>query len=116
MTRSTAREACLTQGQRIRRARLLAHMSMAEVGAELGVSKVAVWSWEHDQSSPRTDNRQALARLLDTPIDRLFDSENAPAPDLSSIVADCQQRIARAAGVDHAAVTINIVYGGPTTH
>ena len=53
---------------RLTQARRLAGMTKKAVAERIGVSAVAVGQWEAGTASPRPDNVDALARLLDVPV------------------------------------------------
>ena len=50
-------------GERIREARLRAHLSQEKVAELIGVSRQAVTKWESSQSAPSTDNLFKLAEV-----------------------------------------------------
>ena len=66
-------------GERIREARLRAHLSQEKVAELIGVSRQAVTKWESDQSAPSTDNLFKLAEVLGTTVDILIAPEDNTA-------------------------------------
>ena len=63
-------------GERIREARLRAHLSQEMVAELVGVSRQAVTKWESGLSCPSTDNLFKLAQVLGTTVDLLIAPEN----------------------------------------
>lgn len=53
-----------TAGARLRRLRTVAAYTQAQVAAALGVDRVTVVRWEHDERVPHRSHRVALAELL----------------------------------------------------
>ena len=66
-------------GERIREARLRAHLSQEKVAELVGVSRQAVTKWESGLSSPSTDNLFKLAQVLGTTVDFLIAPEDNSA-------------------------------------
>lgn len=66
-------------GERIREARLRAHLSQEKVAELIGVSRQAVTKWESGQSAPSTDNLFKLAEVLGTTVDLLIAPEDSAA-------------------------------------
>ena len=66
-------------GERIREARLRAHLSQEKVAELIGVSRQAVTKWESGQSAPSTDNLFKLAEVLGTTVDLLIAPEDSTA-------------------------------------
>jgi len=66
-------------GERIREARLRAHLSQEKVAELIGVSRQAVTKWESGQSAPSTDNLFKLAEVLGTTVDILIAPEDNTA-------------------------------------
>ena len=66
-------------GERIRQARLRAHLSQEKVAELIGVSRQAVTKWESGLSAPSTDNLFKLAEVLGTTVDILIAPEDKTA-------------------------------------
>lgn len=66
-------------GERIREARLRAHLSQEKVAELIGVSRQAVTKWESGLSAPSTDNLFKLAEVLGTTVDILIAPEDSAA-------------------------------------
>lgn len=66
-------------GERIREARLRAHLSQEKVAELIGVSRQAVTKWESGLSAPSTDNLFKLAEVLGTTVDLLIAPEDSAA-------------------------------------
>jgi transcriptional regulator with XRE-family HTH domain len=97
-----------TMGKRIRSARLARKISLEKLGQKLGgLSKVSVWSWEVDRSSPRKDRLISLAEALEVSPEWLIHGDDVHSRDC--IIRDSKMRIAEAYGVDHKCVEIRVL-------
>ena len=101
-------------GERIRRGRKARGWSLDKLASEVGVSKVSVWGWEHDRSKPRLQVLERLGAALGMPPHSLLGDYDAPSRQVSELIADCQNRIADAVGVEVDAVEIKITFRGPS--
>lgn len=63
----------------IKKARLERGLSQAKFAQAIGVSYVTLRSWESGKAKPATHTKEALSKLLDVPIDKLF--EEVPEED-----------------------------------
>ena len=79
--------------QRLRKARGL---TLAEVAAELEVSKPTVWAWEKGRARPLDDRIEALAQVLGVPKSEL--EATGPGPALQELLENSRSEIARACG------------------
>lgn len=108
----------LTFGTRVSHLRHEKGLSQVQLGKTVGVSGTCVWNWEVDNTFPRTGALAKLATALSTTPEYLRDGpqSDGPAPGLadgetlSSIIRDCRQQIARAAGLNIAAVRVALDY------
>ena len=62
----------MTLGERMKALRISRKMSQETVAELVGISRQAVNKWEHDQSTPSTDNLFKLAEILGTSVDQLL--------------------------------------------
>ena len=76
-------------GERIKQARLRAHLSQEKVAELIGVSRQAVTKWESGQSAPNTENLFRLAEILGTTVDQLI----APEDNSRSIAEEVYRMI-----------------------
>ena len=60
-------------GQRLKNLRLERGYTQQDLSSAVGVSTVAVRSWEHNTKKPNMDALIALGRFLNTSIDTLLD-------------------------------------------
>lgn len=84
-------------------------MSLEELGQGLGLSKVSVWCWEADRSSPRKDRLGPLAEALGVCVRWLLYGDEADGQ--ARAISDSRIRIAEAYGVDPEHVEIRVVFG-----
>ena len=63
----------------LRRARLLADLTLTQLGELSGVSRMTIYKIEHDGQSPTLDTAQRLAIALDSSVDALFPIEGRNA-------------------------------------
>ena len=101
-----------TLGQRIKRARLSRGWTLDKLASEVGVSRVSVWGWEHDRSSPRLEMLAKISSAFGLTTQALLEGDQFSAPQVADLIADCQRRIANAVGVQAEAVEIKISFGG----
>ena len=105
--------------ERLRRLRVSQGLTLKDIAATLGVSKPAVWKWEHGRVMPRRWYISALAEALSVSIPELMlgghpeevFSGNVGRDEqasLADILTQCRLRVAAAAGVDVEAVQITI--------
>lgn len=50
-------------------------LTMEQLAKKLGVTKVAVWSWEHGNSLPNTTRLFQLADVFGVTVEELFEKE-----------------------------------------
>lgn len=86
-------EALSARLQRLRKARGL---TLAEVAAELEVSKPTVWAWEKGRARPLDDRIEALAQVLGVPKSEI--EASGPGPALQQLLEQSREQIARACG------------------
>lgn len=89
--------------QRLRKARGL---TMAQLGAELGVSKPTVWAWEQGRARPVDSRIEALAEALGADPSELVPGRDSPA--LRDLLARSREQIAEAFGTSPDNVRIMI--------
>jgi transcriptional regulator with XRE-family HTH domain len=99
-------------GSRLRRARIDRGLSIADVVAELGVSRPTVWAWEKGRTTPKAERLKALSALygiserelmfgapdVQQSEPRQVESESAPSGQLPEVIARSKSEIAAAAG------------------
>jgi len=56
-------------GDKLRVARALANKSLRDVGAEIGVSAMAISKWEAGRATPESSKLVAIAKLYDVSLD-----------------------------------------------
>ena len=99
-------EAAASFGKRIEQLRKTRGLTLADVAAELGVSKPTVWAWEKGKARPIEDRIPALAEILRvSPSDLVARSM---APNLAEAVLAARKNIAATCGVDLNKVRIMI--------
>lgn len=86
-------EALAVRLQRLRKARGL---SMAQVAAQLGVSKPTVWAWEQGKARPVETRLEALAQALGVSREELMPGPQTPA--LRELLNRTRAQIAAALG------------------
>lgn len=95
-------------GQRIKHARKARGWTLEKLASEANVSKVSVWSWEHERTKPRPETLSRVNALLDLENLAPINSEAAVGHLVSEAIADHQRRIASLVGVELDAVEIKI--------
>ena len=80
-------------------------LSLAEIGAKLGVTRTAVWNWYTGKSEPRSSTRIKIAQLLETPEDHVISATQKP---FQQLLSDAKAMIAEGLEVPADAVTITI--------
>lgn len=70
----------MTLEKKLVRLRKKEGMSQADVSEKLNVSRQAVSRWEAGDSSPSTENLQALCKLYNVKLDDLLDESNEEVP------------------------------------
>ncbi|MXP13185.1 helix-turn-helix domain-containing protein [Altererythrobacter confluentis] len=93
-------------GSRLRRLRKERRMTMAQLGAQLGVSKPTIWAWEQGKARPLGERMAALAQALGIEEQDLKTSRDTPA--LVGLIASSRQQIAAAYGTTADKVRIMI--------
>ncbi|MBS0482429.1 MAG: helix-turn-helix domain-containing protein [Proteobacteria bacterium] len=91
---------------RLQRLRKQRGLTLAAIGAALGVSKPTVWAWEQGRSRPTPDHLAALARALAVPETEL--AGTITNPRLPGVLNHARQQIADAMGIDPEKVRILI--------
>lgn len=99
-------------GQRIRQARRALGWSLQDLASKLAVSKVSVWSWEHDRSRPRFPMMERLGKVLAIPLPTLMIGP-ASGETLSELTQYCRDRISDVLGISSDAVEITITLENP---
>jgi len=93
-------------GARLQRLRKRRSLTLAQLAAELGVSKPTVWAWEQGKARPVESRIDALAEALETTrAELLVVRDNAVLPEL---LARCREQIAGAAGTSADKIRIMI--------
>lgn len=95
-----------TLGAILQRARTAAGLSLAEVGARLGVSKPTVWAWEHDRARPLEERLDEIAEALGLEPGLLRQGHETPAQ--RALVNRAREEIARAYGTTPERVLIMV--------
>jgi transcriptional regulator with XRE-family HTH domain len=101
----------LSLGERIRAARLGKGLTLDELAAMTGVTKVAVWAWERGRTRPKAENLSHIAEALGTSAPVLFPDGRENAHSLHLLVSSCRRRIAEAAGLGVENIEITIHFG-----
>ncbi len=72
-------------GARIRDLRKGLNLKQRELAERVGVNHLAVWTWEHEESTPKAEHFAKLAEALSTDVASLLAAERAndsdPAPE-----------------------------------
>nr|WP_255416968.1 helix-turn-helix transcriptional regulator [Erythrobacter sp. HKB08] len=84
-------------GERIRRLRGEAGLTLDAVAERIGVSKPTVWAWEHEKARPTQGHLDALAKLLGATANDL--ESDWSDPRLTGILAESRESIARSIGI-----------------
>ncbi len=91
---------------RLQRLRKQRGLTLAELAAQLGVSKPTVWAWEQARSAPSPERYEKIAEVLGTTVSAL---RSGREEDVASIVLErSRRRIAQAFGVSAESVRIMI--------
>ena len=77
-------------GQRLKNLRLERGYTQQDLSSAVGVSTVAVRSWEHNTKKPNMDALIALGRFLNTSIDTLLDIQ--PKGNKTTLLYSLPQR------------------------
>ncbi|QUL37578.1 helix-turn-helix domain-containing protein [Erythrobacter sp. JK5] len=93
-------------GIKLNRLRRERGMTLAQVAAQLDVSKPTVWAWEKGKARPLPDRIDAIAAALGVPAAEL--GEAAPDRHAAAVVEECRIRIATACGTEPQNVRIMI--------
>jgi DNA-binding XRE family transcriptional regulator len=94
-------------GVRLQRLRKDRGLTLAQVAAELGVSKPTVWAWENGRARPVDGRMEALAQTLGVPVAALQASARDNG-ELRDLLARSREQIAEAFGVGAGNVRIMI--------
>jgi transcriptional regulator with XRE-family HTH domain len=94
-------------GNRLNRLRREAGLTLADVGAVLGVSKPTVWAWEKGKARPLPERIGAIAAALGVAPELLAETAG-PVGAVSAVVEECRMRIAEACGTTPDSVKIMI--------
>lgn len=65
----------LTLGKKIQKARKEANISQVELAKKLNVRQGSISNWERDERKPELQKLQAIARIVNKPMDYFFDDE-----------------------------------------
>jgi transcriptional regulator with XRE-family HTH domain len=93
-------------GSRLERLRKARGLTLAQVAAQLDVSKPTVWAWEKERARPLDDRMEDLAHVLGVPSSDLVTGQDSAA--VQSVVARCRDEIARACGASPDKIRISI--------
>lgn len=99
--------------ERLKALRGKSGLSRKGLADRIGVSLVALWSWENGTRAPREDNVRALAQALSIPYQYLRDGylDDSKLPDeyLQSYIEEVKRTIAHISGakVDNIIISIN---------
>jgi transcriptional regulator with XRE-family HTH domain len=83
-------------GNRLQRLRKARGLTLADLAAQLDVTKPTVWAWEKGRARPLDDRIDDLARALGVPSSDLVTGQDSTA--LQNLIARCRVEIARACG------------------
>ncbi|MEP3052394.1 MAG: helix-turn-helix transcriptional regulator [Erythrobacter sp.] len=95
-----------TLGRKLNRLRKERSLTLAQVAAQLGVSKPTVWAWEKGKARPMPDRLDSIAQVLGVGSEEL--NSAAPSDDGAALVSDSRSRIAASFGVSIEKVRIMI--------
>ncbi|MEL6238256.1 MAG: helix-turn-helix domain-containing protein [Pseudomonadota bacterium] len=93
-------------GVKLNRLRRERGLTLAQVAADLGVSKPTVWAWEKGKARPLPDRIAPIAKVLGVEVDEL--KERLGDEQHSALVQECRLRIATAYGTHPSKVRIMI--------
>ena len=85
-------------GPRLRRLRKAQGLTLADLAAELGVSKPTVWAWEQGRSAPAQERHEKIAQVLGTSAATLRTGRDGHAA--AAVLERSRQQIAEAFGVE----------------
>lgn len=91
-------------GKKMEQARKERHLTLAQVAAELGVSKPTVWAWEKGKARPLEERLPAISNILGIDVEELT-NVSGPA-NWSDVVEGNRQAIAAALGVQKSQIKI----------
>jgi transcriptional regulator with XRE-family HTH domain len=74
-------------GKRIAQARKRCGLTQEQLAGRVGVTKQAVWQWEHDQGLPSLDRIIPLCRALEASVMDLLGDNGLPGADLRARIA-----------------------------
>ncbi len=80
----------MTIGGQIKKQRLILGWSQEKLARKLGVSTRAVFKWEHDETFPRSDSLEKLAKIFNVPLDYFFQEKQ---PDSNEIPPDILEAV-----------------------
>jgi len=72
----------MTIGSKIRKKRLELGWSQEKLARTVNVSIRAVFKWEHDETIPRSDSLERLAKVFGVPLEWFFAEEGVPDPEI----------------------------------
>jgi transcriptional regulator with XRE-family HTH domain len=84
-------------GNRLQRLRKERGLTLAQLAAQLGVSKPTVWAWEQGKARPIEGRMEALAQALDVPAWEMLMGRSTPV--LPDLITRAKEQIAGALGV-----------------
>lgn len=85
-----------TFASRLKRLRKERRLSMAQLAAQLGVSKPTIWAWEQGKARPVQARMEALAQALEVPAPEMLTDPGEP---LSAVTRRAREQIAGALGI-----------------
>ena len=83
----------MTVGQRIAQKRKELGLSQEGLGAQLGVSRQAIYKWESDATLPEIDKLVALSRIFQVSVGWLLGEEAQHTPDAGEELTELQLRM-----------------------
>lgn len=84
-------------GVRLQRLRKERGLTLAQLAAQLGVSKPTVWAWEQGKARPVEARMEALAQALDVPAWEMLLGRSTPV--LPDLITRAKEQISGALGV-----------------
>jgi transcriptional regulator with XRE-family HTH domain len=63
-------------GQKLAQIRKLRSLTQRQLAEKLNVAQTMVTRWEKDYAQPKSDTLQSLARILETPVEKLLSSKS----------------------------------------
>ena len=96
-----------TLSERIQRARKLKRLSREDLAELLGVSAMTIRRWEKYNTSPRMDELQKIAQVLNIPVSELLDNPQEIKDNPQIIVVPSQAKMSQETNTGMAVMTLD---------